>query len=138
MIPKERYLARLRGETPGIVPHIPTLMQFAAEYIGSNYGAFASDHRVLVEANLRCAEQFGFDHMVDMPAAREAFPGVVLAGNHDPVADVLHGTPESIRQLTLDCRQAAGSRFMVNAGCEIPSGTPNANLKALCEPLPCG
>jgi uroporphyrinogen-III decarboxylase len=38
-------------------------MQFAAEHIGSNYGAFASDHRVLVEANLRCAEEFGFDQV---------------------------------------------------------------------------
>ncbi|MCH7226586.1 uroporphyrinogen decarboxylase family protein [Haloferula sp. A504] len=332
MTPKERYLALLSGETPDFVPRIPILMQFAAEYIGSNYGAFARDHRVLVEANLRCAEDFGFDqvscisdpyretaglggdvrfrenatpecvapplpdlekvgeveipdpdssprmrdrldairlyrrqsvdhfsilgwvegpaalagdvhglmdflmdlieepdasevlldlctetsirfalaqieagadtigigdaicsqmsgetyqdliwprqkrlieaihnagaavrmhicgqtkhlwpglsqlpidildcdHMIDMPAAREAFPDVILAGNHDPVADVLHGTPESIRTLTLQCRQAAGARFMVNAGCEIPSGTPPANLKALCEPLPCG
>jgi len=25
---------------------------------------------------------------------------------------------------------------MVMAGCEIPSGTPSANLAALCEPLP--
>jgi MtaA/CmuA family methyltransferase len=331
MTPKERYLALLGGETPDFFPRIPILMQFAAEHIGSHYGAFASDHRVLVESNLRCAEDFGFDqvscisdpyretaglggeirfrenatpeciapplpdlekvgdvaipepdssprmrdrldavrlyrrqagdhfsilgwvegpaalagdvhglmdflmdlieepeasetlldlctetsirfalaqieagadtvgigdaicsqmsgetyqqliqprqkrlieaikaagasvrmhicgqtqhlwpglsqlpidildcdHMVDMGAAREAFPGVVLAGNHDPVADVLHGTPESIRALTTTCRQAAGARFMVNAGCEIPSGTPNANLKALCEPLPC-
>jgi uroporphyrinogen-III decarboxylase len=24
---------------------------------------------------------------------------------------------------------------IVNAGCEIPSGTPLENLKALCEPL---
>jgi len=39
------------------------LMQFAAEHIGSYYGAFASDHRVLVEANLRCAEEFGIDQL---------------------------------------------------------------------------
>jgi uroporphyrinogen-III decarboxylase len=25
--------------------------------------------------------------------------------------------------------------YMVNAGCEIPSGTPAENLKALCEPV---
>jgi MtaA/CmuA family methyltransferase len=36
-------------------------MQFAAEYIGSNYGQFASDYCVLVEANLRCMDDFGLD-----------------------------------------------------------------------------
>lgn len=332
MTPRERYFARIHGETPDLVPRIPILMQFAAEHIDSNYGAFASDHRVLVEANLRCAEDFGFDqvsaisdpyretaglggeiqfrenatpecvapplpdleaagdlevpdpeasprmrdrleairlyrrqagdhfsilgwvegpaalagdvhglmdflmdileepeasevlldlctetsirfalaqieagadtigigdaicsqmsgetyreliwprqqrliaaireagaavrihicgqtrhlwpglselpidiidcdHMVDLTAAREAFPNVILAGNHDPVADILGGTPENIRARTRACQDAAGSRFMVNAGCEIPSGTPLANLNALCEPLPCG
>ncbi len=39
----------------------PILMQFAAEYIGSNYGQFASDYNVLVEANLRCMDDFGLD-----------------------------------------------------------------------------
>ena len=39
----------------------PILMQFAAEYIGSDYGKFASDHRVLAEANLRCMDDFDLD-----------------------------------------------------------------------------
>ena len=59
----ERYMAVLDGETPDVVPRLPILMQFAAEFIGSNYGAFASDYRVLVEANLRCIEHFGFDQV---------------------------------------------------------------------------
>jgi MtaA/CmuA family methyltransferase len=41
-------------------------MQFAAEHIGSYYGAFASDYRVLVEANIRCAEEFGIDQLNTM------------------------------------------------------------------------
>ncbi len=49
------------GSLPGKVLFRPILMQFAAEYIGSNYGAFASDYRVLVEANLRCMDDFGLD-----------------------------------------------------------------------------
>ncbi|MDX1284475.1 MAG: uroporphyrinogen decarboxylase family protein [Draconibacterium sp.] len=48
------------GKT-GKVLFRPILMQFAAEYIGSNYGAFASDYKVLAEANLRCMEDFGLD-----------------------------------------------------------------------------
>ncbi len=39
----------------------PILMQFAAEYIGSNYGKFASDYKTLVEANLVCMEDFNTD-----------------------------------------------------------------------------
>ncbi len=39
----------------------PILMQFAAEFIGKNYGQFASDYRVLVDANLACMEEFDTD-----------------------------------------------------------------------------
>jgi MtaA/CmuA family methyltransferase len=59
----ERYQAMLAGRAADFVPRTPILMQFAAEYIGSNYGAFASDYRVLVEANRRCAEDFGMDQV---------------------------------------------------------------------------
>ena len=59
----ERYMAVLKGEKVDILPRLPILMQFAAEFIGSNYGAFASDCRVLVESNLRCAEAFDFDQV---------------------------------------------------------------------------
>jgi MtaA/CmuA family methyltransferase len=60
---RERYMAVLEGGRPDMLPRMPILMQFAAEHIGSYYGAFASDHRVLVEANLRCAEEFGIDQL---------------------------------------------------------------------------
>jgi MtaA/CmuA family methyltransferase len=320
----------IRGERVDIVPRVPILMQFAAEYIGSNYGAFASDHRVLVEANIRCAEDFGFDqlstisdpyretqgfgaeieyvtdgvprcktppladtrdisvlkdpdplvsermrdrvdavrlykertddnysilgwiegpaaeaadlrgvgtflvdliddesfscqlmdrcldtgidfakaqiktgadtvgvgdaiasqlspdmyerlvlprekwlvdsihsmgglvrlhicgdithllpgiaslgvdildvdHMVDMAEVRRIVgSGVTLAGNIDPAAGVRFGSPEDIRKTVRSTYEAVGNPFLVNAGCEIPAGTPNENLSALCEPI---
>jgi len=59
----ERYLGVIRGQQVDFLPRLPILMQFAAEYIGSNYGAFASDYRVLVESNLRCAADFGMDQV---------------------------------------------------------------------------
>ena len=59
----DRYLGTLRGERVDFLPRLPILMQFAAEHIGSNYGAFASDYRVLVKANVRCAEDFGMDQV---------------------------------------------------------------------------
>jgi len=325
----ERCRNMLEGKPCDIVPRVPILMQFAAEYIGSNYGAFASDYRVLVEANLRCAEDFGMDqvscisdpyretqgfggkieyvpdgvprctapmegskdfdvlatpdpgssermldrvraaemfkaqagdrysilgwiegpaaeagdlrgvsrfmmdlyddesfacelmerctevaidfahaqieagcdtigmgdalcsqlppdlyerliqplekrivdavqeagaclklhicgnithllpgiaglgvdildvdHMVDMAQVRKAVGDkVTLAGNIDPAEAVLRGTPDAIRAGFQEVYDTVGNPFMVNAGCEIPSGTPNENLKAVCEPI---
>jgi len=59
----ERYMAVLNGERPDILPRLPILMAFAAKFIDSYYGAFASDYRVLSEANRRCAEFFDFDQV---------------------------------------------------------------------------
>jgi MtaA/CmuA family methyltransferase len=76
------------------------------------------------------------DHMVDLRAVRAAVgPRVTLAGNLDPVRAVLRSRPADIRAGLRACHAAAGGPFMVSAGCEIPSGTPLENLKALCEPL---
>ena len=59
----ERYKAVLEGRSPDLIPRVPILMQYAAEFIGSNYGAFAADYRVLVEANEACAGRFDFDQL---------------------------------------------------------------------------
>ncbi len=59
----ERYNAVLDGRDADVLPRLPILMQWAAEFIGSTYGAFASDHRVLVEANLRCAAELPMDQV---------------------------------------------------------------------------
>jgi MtaA/CmuA family methyltransferase len=45
----------------GKVPFSPILMHFAARFIGKTYAGFASDHKVLVDANLRCMEHFKMD-----------------------------------------------------------------------------
>lgn len=39
----------------------PILMHFAARFSGKTYGEFASDYRVLVESNMKCAEHFDLD-----------------------------------------------------------------------------
>lgn len=77
------------------------------------------------------------DHMVDLAHAREVLGSrIALAGNIDPVAGVLRGSPDTIRQELRECYRKAGNPYLVNAGCEIPSGTPVENLLALCEPIP--
>ena len=77
------------------------------------------------------------DHMVRMQTVRDAVGhGIALAGNIDPVGVILQGTPDLIRRKVLEIYKIVGNPFIVNAGCEIPSGTPPENLKALCEPVP--
>ena len=79
------------------------------------------------------------DHLVDLTTVRRVIgPNIVLAGNLDPVGVIMQGTPGSIRH-TLKSRVAeADPPFCVNAGCEIPSGTPVENLRALCAPMALG
>src|SRR3990172_10040590 len=59
----ELYFGVLEGRAVDFLPRIPILMQFAAEHIGSHYGEFASDYRVLVRANAECAREFGIDQL---------------------------------------------------------------------------
>jgi uroporphyrinogen-III decarboxylase len=134
-------------------------MQFAAEHIGSYYGAFASDYRVLVEANLRCAEKFGIDQLNTM-----SDPYRETAGFGAPIEFPRNGVPiclkppleenpdlmklprpnplqaprmrdriEAVATAIRRCYAEAGEPFMVNAGCEIPAPTPPQNLSALCQ-----
>lgn len=51
----------IKGKSSDKILFRPILMQFAAEYIGNNYANFASDYNVLVEANLRCMDDFDLD-----------------------------------------------------------------------------
>jgi len=77
------------------------------------------------------------DHMVRLSDVRDAVGRqVAIAGNMDPVTVIRNGTPERIREAVLDAYEETGNPYMVNAGCEIPAGTPLENLKALCEPVP--
>ncbi|MDP6524873.1 MAG: uroporphyrinogen decarboxylase family protein [Kiritimatiellia bacterium] len=76
------------------------------------------------------------DHMVDPVDVRKALDDrIVIAGNIDPAAAVFNGTPESIRVHMEGIYKNVGNPFMINAGCEIPSGTPAENLQALCKPV---
>jgi len=52
------------------------------------------------------------------------------------VAVVRNGTPAAIREAIRQLYDQVGNPYMVNAGCEIPAGTPLDNLAALCEPVP--
>ncbi|TFG50490.1 MAG: uroporphyrinogen decarboxylase [Candidatus Brocadiia bacterium] len=76
------------------------------------------------------------DHMVEMSAMRDKLGNrVTLAGNLDPVSLILRGTPIAIKAEILRIYNEIGNPYMINAGCEIPAGTPAENLEAFCEPV---
>ncbi|MDR4987633.1 MAG: uroporphyrinogen decarboxylase family protein [Bacteroidales bacterium] len=59
---KTLLLERLiRGEPLEKTLFSPILMHFAARHAGQTYGAFAADHKVLVEANIKAMNDFGMD-----------------------------------------------------------------------------
>jgi MtaA/CmuA family methyltransferase len=73
MIGRERILAMFDGAAVDRPPLMPITMMFAAGRIGAKYRDYATDYRVLAEAQLRTAEEFGFDHVSAISdPAREA------------------------------------------------------------------
>jgi len=55
----------------------------------------------------------------------------VLLGNIDPVRQLRDGTPESVEAALAECHLQAGAAYICGAGCEVPRGTPHANLDAM-------
>jgi len=77
-------------------------------------------------------EIIDLDWMVSLERARAAMgPAQVLAGNVDPVAVMRRGTPELVTAAIKECHRQAGLRYIVAAGCEVPRGTPEANMLTL-------
>jgi uroporphyrinogen-III decarboxylase len=73
MTGRERVLATIEKRPVDHLALMPITMMFAADHVGAKYGAYARDHRVLAEAQLRTAEAYGFDYIsVISDPAREA------------------------------------------------------------------
>ena len=72
------------------------------------------------------------DSLCPLGEARDQMPPEqVLLGNINPVTILRDGTPESIQSALAECHAQAGARYIVGAGCEVPRGTPEANLRAM-------
>lgn len=79
------------------------------------------------------ADIVDLDSMAPIAEARAAMgPDRLLSGNIDPVRVLRGGSPAEIGAAFQRCFSDAGRRrYAVNAGCEIPRGTPPANLAAM-------
>ena len=87
----ERVLAHLEGRPVDRLPLMPITMMFAARQTGARYRDYCTDYRVVVEAQMRTAEQFDFDYVNTMsdPAREAADCGAVVEYFDDqPVAIV--------------------------------------------------
>jgi MtaA/CmuA family methyltransferase len=80
MTGKERVLAALSGAATDHLPLMPITMMFAADTAGIRYRDYVSDHRRLAEAQLRTAEEYGFDYVsaISDPAREAADLGAVV------------------------------------------------------------
>jgi len=88
--------------------------------------------RSLKEVGQTGFEMIDLDSMVPIDKARlEMGEEKVLAGNLDPVKCLRNGTPQEITDAVAACHRAAGTNFIVGAGCEVPRDTPPENLNAM-------
>lgn len=80
MTGKERVMTMISGQQCDCLPLMPITMQFAADRIGRTYHDYATDHRVLTEAQLRVADEFSFDHVsaISDPAREAADCGATI------------------------------------------------------------
>jgi uroporphyrinogen-III decarboxylase len=70
---------------------MPITMMLACQQIGARYRDYCTDYRVMVEGQIRTAEQFGFDYVNTMsdPAREAADCGATVQYfDHQPVAIV--------------------------------------------------
>jgi uroporphyrinogen decarboxylase len=87
--------------------------------------------RILDDVVQTGADIIDVDWMVDIERAAAAFgEGPALCGNFDPVAVMLHGTPNEVYSAVSECARLGGPKSLSGAGCEIPDGTPHRNLHA--------
>ncbi len=121
------------GKSEDKVLFRPILMQFAAEYIGSNYGQFASDYHVLVEANLRCLDDFDIDLLgliSDPYRETSAFgAGIQYVPNGVPrcLNLLVHSTDDVINLKNPDVYKAKRTLDRIKAG-ELLSKKTHGNI----------
>lgn len=90
--------------------------------------------RILRSMGHAGAELIDLDFLSPVAEAREAMgPEQLLLGNIDPVRIVRDGTPDDVTAALDICWRAAAPRYVVGAGCEVPRGTPHANVLAMRE-----
>ena len=82
------------------------------------------------------AAALSLDWQIDMEESIKKIPqDVLLIGNLDPVKVFLQGTPESVKEDTIELMEKMKPyrNFVMSSGCDLPLETPDKNLKAFIE-----
>jgi len=122
----DRLIAMMENRTVDHLPLMPITMMFAADQTGAHYGKYASDYRVMVEAQLRTAERFGLDHVstISDPAREASDCGATVA--------IFDDQPPAIDETQARLANASGL-----AGLKIPDplggGRMHDRVKAVAE-----
>jgi MtaA/CmuA family methyltransferase len=117
---RDRILAHLAGQPVDRLPVMPITMMFACDRLGARYRDYCTDYRVLVEAQLRTAAEFGFDYVNTMsdPAREAADCGApVQYFDQQPVALIEDRAllADKTKLATLKIPDPLGGRRMTNA-----------------------
>lgn len=90
--------------------------------------------RILADMGHAGADIVDLDYPSPMAEGRAAMgPSQVLLGNVHPVRVLRDGTAEDVERAFTECYQAAKPLYIAGAGCEIPRGTPQENVLAMCR-----
>jgi uroporphyrinogen decarboxylase len=82
------------------------------------------------------ADAFELDYKTDAQVVFNRYRDkATLIGNIDPSGVLALGSPELVRKKTLELLDiySRSNRFILNAGCAIPSTTPSVNLKTMID-----
>jgi uroporphyrinogen decarboxylase len=82
------------------------------------------------------ADALELDYLTDIQKIYDhCHNSTLMIGNLDPSGVIKYGTPELVKQKTLELLEIYRSspRLMLNAGCAIPPDTPPENIRALNE-----
>lgn len=91
---------------------------------------------ILDKMMLSGADAFEIDYKTPIDKAFELLHDkAAFMGNIDPSAVLALGTPEQVRQKTVELLDVFGktNRFILNAGCAIPPTTPSINIRTMVE-----
>ncbi len=124
-----RALARF--STPYVRAVVETVQDAEFGVVLHNCGARLAHLPHILPAG---AQVFHFGAPMDLPAALDQVGATaILAGNLDPTAVFYQGTPQTVQEQAACLLDAVGARpnFVLSSGCDLPPGTPVANVEAL-------
>lgn len=105
--------------------------------IGSRLHMCGNTEKILPFSSTCGVDIIDIDRAVNFKNALDSVNGrCILNGNIDPVADVFSCSPEHTKKAILDAAASIdNARAMFMPGCELPTTTPLANVKAIAEAL---